>query len=538
MANHPSRSKAAKQKAAVQSVPDHDHEHDYSDLLDWVRGSFDSTAKMGPLFQTDATGLNDIYLDHLPSHRQVHNCTACRRFIETYGGLAAVDDFGELMPAMWLVSCDAPDFYVKSFIKVASVVRSSRIVSPFRTSETTWGKPETGPWRHLSVIPPSALIYGKRALTAGQAMAAARENFITVKRALSDFTAPKLDELLRLLKSEQIDRGEKLVGPAQWLRDLHDRPRGCAGENLLWRAVATAPEGYCHPRASVLGPLLEDISNGLSFETIRKKHAAKVAPLRYQRPQAAPSAGNVAAAERLVEKLGLAPSLARRFARLDDVRCITWSPHAVIERETGGSVFGHLKTKGTEAPSVALPSSVMTWDKFKRTVIPTAHKIELLVPSHGRFVALTTAVDPDAPPILKWDCEEERNPVAWYVYPTGSNANQWGLRAGNWTNVAVMTPFPNLWGSRPMPFLSDGVVLVLEGCRDSQPANLALFPECLRDDLHGARATIEAHSRSGKLAGYDEASACGYDLRKSAADCTLRVHDGKGWAVYKIDRWD
>lgn len=32
-------------------------------------------------------------------------------------------------------------------------------------------------------------------------------------------------------------------------------------------------------------------------------------PLQYQRPQAAPSAGNVAQAERIVEKLGIANSL-------------------------------------------------------------------------------------------------------------------------------------------------------------------------------------------------------------------------------------
>jgi hypothetical protein len=240
----------------------------------------------------------------------------------------------------------------------------------------------------------------------------------------------------------------------------------------------------------------------------------------------------------MVAKLGIAPSLERRFARIDELRPI-WSPAAPKTLPPAGSVFGHLKPKGANVQTVDMPATTMTWDKFTRTVLSGAEQIEMLVPSNGRFIALTTAIHLDAPPILKWDREDERNPVAWYVYPHASPATQWRLRGGAWAKVTAITPFPNLWGAKPMPFLSDGVVLVIEGCGDTRTGSgNALFPECLRDDLHAVRSTIEAYSRNAELGEREQASACGYDVRKSAADCLIRVLANGAWTPYRIYRWD
>ncbi len=156
---------------------------------------------------------------------------------------------------------------------------------------------------------------------------------------------------------------------------------------------------------------------------------------------------------------------------------------------------------------------------------------------------MTTAEHEDEPPVLKWDRDDERNPVAWYVYPGGSVASQWGLRSGAWVKVVAITAFPNQWGSHPMPFLGEGAVLVLEGAEDSRDnSGNALFPECLKDELHGARSTIEAYSRNARIGGRQtgEQLASGYDIRKGrgAADCTLRVLVGGAWTSYHIDRWD
>lgn len=537
MINHPNRkAKAKKSVTSVSANPNHDH--DYSALLTSARASFHFiVAGGGKLFQTDAAGLNDLYLDTLPSERQVHNCSCCRRFIETYGGLVAIAENGVTTPAMWNPE-GVPGFYQPAFAALFDRVKKARVTSVFLTKQPTWGTPETGEWSHLSVVPSAALVYREGALTAGQAMAAAKENFRTVVTALGEMKAPMLDEAIRILQAGAVARSEKFIAPVKWLRALHDRPKCRLGENVMWREIASAPEGYCHPRASVVGSLLEDITAGLPFDTIKARFDAKLGPLIYQRPQAAPTAGNIKAAEELVAKLGIAPSLERRFARLDDLRA-DWVPAVANETVPAGGVFGHLRAKGdASARPVDLPTVTMTWEKFTRTVLPTAERLEILVPSTGRFIALTTAVNANAPPILKWDREEEHNPVAWYVYPTGSPASQWGLQGGSWAKVNAITPFPNMWGSQPMPFIGEGSVLVIDGCADTREAGNALFPECLRAEVHGARATIEAYSRSASLIGRDAASACGYDIRKSAADCMLRAFSSGAWSSYRIDRWD
>ncbi len=540
MINHPNRSRstAAKRKVAATSTKE-SHEHDYSALLASVRKSFDAAiAGQSRLFVTDAADLNELYLNKLPSQRQVHDCSACRHFIQVFGCLVAIGPSGETLPVMWNPE-GVPEFYRAAFAAMYERVKRARVTSVFLHNLPVWGTPTTGTWSHMTVDAPPALLYRGRLLTPRQAMASSREDFRTVAAALSDFTAPMLDEALRLLQADALARSDKFIGPVKWLRALHDRPKGRLGENVLWLAVGTAPEGYCHPRASVVGSLLEDIAAGMSFDQIKSRFDAKLAPLQYQRPQVAPSAANIKAAEEIVAKLGIAPSLERRFARLDELPTI-WLPATPKETPSGQGIFGHIKPKDSATiPRVDMPATTMTWDKFSRTVLPSAEAVELRVPYVGRFIALTTAANADAPPVLKWDRDEDRNPVAWYVYPNGSQAHQWGLQAGTWTKVTGITQFPTQWGTKPMPFLAEGVILVLDGAKDSytQSGN-ALFPECLKEELHQVRATIEAYARGAQLSGREEASACGYDVRKGAADCNVRVLVSGVWNTYHIDRWD
>lgn len=539
MVSHPNRRRATKAKPALSAAVA-SSQNDYSGLLNGVRNSFAAATSSGErLFLTDAEDLFDIYLDALPAERQEHTCHCCRRFIRTYGGLVSIADNGSLRPVLW-ASDGVPEFYAFAFEALSARVKRSRIVSPFLTKDAVWGVSVTGQWPHPSITPNRSYVFGERSLSADQAMAAAKENYRTVITAINEFTPAMLDEALRVLSAGALARSEKFVSPVKWLRALHDRPKGRNGENILWAAVASAPEGYCHPRAGMVGSLLEDIAAGMSFDAIKVRFDAKMAPLQYQRPQALPTAGNLKAAEALVAKMGLAPSLERRFARVDEVQA-AWTPAIPSQKAAAaGGVFGHLQVKNAEeVASLRLPTVTITWDKFARTVLPTAQRLEMLVPSTGRFVALTTAVNSDAPPVLKWDRDDERNPVAWYVYPNGSPARQWGLTAGAWAKVSAITPFPNLWGTKPMPYVADGLILVLEGAEDVRSdAGNALFPECLRDDLHGIRATVEAYSHSAVLSGRGAELASGYDIRRAAADCRLRVFCNGAWSEFQIDRWD
>lgn len=513
---------------------------DYAPFLAAVNEAFVFTATAASrLFTVDTDGLYDVYLDAFPrALRQHYTCHACRRFIDQYGGIVVIGEDGSLGAACWHPLA-VPDQFIDVATALAVEVERRAVAGTFSAPQTTLGTPLTGAWTHLFAHLPAKHLHANRLLTPAQISAAVRENVGTVARALAEYPEPVVREALRIFTADAVVRAEKFVAPVQWLLNLHTA-RAATKDNrrrdaLLWRAVATAPEGFAHVKASVVGPVLDAIVAGDTFETINRKFSAMLHPLRYQRPTAAPSAGNIAEGERIIETLGLARSLERRFARLDECETL-WTPKTSPAPSAGG-VFGHLTPKGaTATPSLTLPAQTMTWEKFARTVLPTAERITLDVPAVGNFMAIVTAAHEDAPPILKWG-----HPVSSYVYHCGSRPEQWRLRAGQMHEVTAVVPSPNLWGAAPMPQHGESVLLVLAGAVDTREnSGNALFPEILRGDLHAVRATIEAYSQRATFSGREQASACGIGYSKGSADrgLTLRVTSGGSAQTVRIDRWD
>ncbi len=522
---------------------------DYDAFLARINARFAANVSGGtaPLFTTDAEDLWTAYLGAMPvESRQYHTCHACRQFVERFGGLVTIGADGATASALWNVD-DAPEAYRASVAAMERLARRGKVTGVFLSSEKTWGQPATGIWHHLSVVPPAAMLHRRATLTAGQAMAEKREDFKTVMYALNEFTQPMIEQALTLLRTDSLYRSEKVIGPAQWLYDLHvARAAAHAGAraNAVWRAIATAPAGFCHPRSSMVGTLLEDIAAGMDFSEVSRRFASKMHPLQYQRPQAAPAAGAIAAAEKVMAQLGAAGALARRYARVDELQAL-WKPTEPKSQPAAGGVFGHLQPKGAAAapPDMKVPPVTMTWEKFQRTVLPTAEQIAYFAAAaRATWGVLVTAVNPEAPPILQWDREDARNPVSWYVWHGGSTPGEFGLTGGTWQKVALVTLKPSMWNDPEGKFSHQGkgVVFVIDGAKESRQAGAAIFPECLKADFHGIRSVIEAYSRSATLEGLDQPHACGPLLSHGSEwrDALFRVTTAGRSVDYRLDRWD
>lgn len=517
----------------------------YPDFLAHIRRRFETVAASAThLFETDADNLWPAFIAALPeADRQHHTCHACRHFVERFGGLVTIDEFGRTASAMW--GADAPGIFGPAISDLARRVARAKVTGVHLSSDRVWGQPVTGAWHHMAVTPPAALVFRKSVLvTAGQAAAAKREEFGIVSRGLAEYNADVVGQALALLQSEALYRSEKCIGPARWLADLHAARNAAKGSdakaNVIWRAVAGAPVGFTHVRSSMISTLLDDIAAGLPIETVRRKFADKMRPDAYLRPQAPPKAGNIAEAEKIVAALRSTGALDRRFARLADVRPL-WTPTAREAAAPEGGVFGHLKAKPASAGGVDLPAVTMTWEKFARTVLPGVVSMTLDVPRGAAgFGAMLTAANPGAPPILQWDAEDDRNTVSWYVYTGGSHASQWGLTAGARVKVSAVVPQPHMWaGDGKHAHQGRGLMLVLDGARESRNPGLGLFPEILRSEYHGIRATIEAFSRAGTASGREDGDVCGMICGSATWGHTLRavLTDGSR-GVYLIDRWD
>lgn len=538
------------QTITASNTHDHDRSHDgYEQLEESIQHQIELSVNEGqPLFTTNADGLFKAFLENLPAEaRQHYTCHACRHFIDRFGGLVTISEDGGKTPAMWGT---VPHFFRKSVLAMEKIIKRSKINGVFITSASTLGTPVTGEWHHMSARLPYESVYTGRGLTASQKMAEKKEEFRMLISGLLEYSVDAIQQAIALLKTDSLYRSEKCLGVAEWLLSLHNQRLSTrnndARQNFVWNAVATAPPGWCHVRSTMIGTLLDDIISGvMSFDAISRRFAEKMHPLQYQRPQAAPTSGNIAQAEKLVEKFGIEMSLVRRFARLDEIKTI-WKPrtHRHESKNGSGGVFSHLKARGSR-PEIKMnvPAVTMTWEKFLRTVLPSAISIEYQVTFRAQnFSAILTAEYPDAPPILQWDTEKLRNPFSQYVYHGGSLPSRWNLVPG-FCKVTAVCFQPSMWHNENA-HQGKSIIFILDGAKDTGYENAwnagnAIFPETLKSEFHSVRATIEAYSKSATIKGYEDASACGIRLQDGGRfDATFRVNDGTTEMLYKIDRWD
>lgn len=529
--------------------PDDRPNDGYEHLEYGIRRSFEAALSLNePLFTTSAENLYDIFLENIPEEgRQYYNCSACRNFVDRFGGVVTITDGGLLLPVMWNFKC--PDFFERAYYAVRDVVINSKVTGIFVPESKKLGTPRTGIWTHMSVEVPKKIVYKNSLKTAYQYTSEKKEDFKMLMRALQNYKLSTVEAAVNILRSNSLYRGEKTLGIAEWFMEIKikfengKRPGKHNIANIIWKKVATAPAGFCHVSSSMIGTLLDDIENGYEFDEIKRRFDEKMNPTKYMRPQVAPSASNVKRAEEIFAKLGLENSLKRRFARLDEIPTI-WKPQSLVSNDIPTGVFSSVKTKESmmnrQYDIIPKADGNMTWEKFQRTVLPNAKKIELYTNYRDSYSAIVTAVDPYAPPIILWDSEYNRNPFSWYMYSGGSTASRWGILSGTYVEVTGITYQPNKWNEREDYISGNGLFFILKGCKDTMNSSSALFPEVLRRDLREVRATIEAYSKMNKLEGKDEASACGLCLQDSNSkwNCKLKVTTDVGVTEYVLDRWD
>lgn len=503
----------------------------------------------GKVFRTDAKGLFETYLRALPAKAKKYcNCNTCRKFFDEYAGLVVIDSAGKTHPLLWNLHAIQPT-YTAANAALYSKVKRANVVGVKLWDKMRHGNATTGVWSHYAFDVPLDCLTVSKLKATHELEAEKREEFGIIDRALGDWTLRTLDTAVELLETDSLYRAEKVLAPVKWLRDLQAQVRSSKNaiqrRNLIWRAVAYAPTGFCHPRSAVTASLLDDIQAGKTYATYSKAFAAKMHPLRYQRPQAAPKAGNVLAATRLVEKMGIAPSLVRRFA--DVAECpLFWRPASRGQQRTSDEIaagpFANVQPRTLVSPVQSTRSvpKTMTWVKFRDTLLDAATRVELYAET-GPYYAITGAVYADAPPILKWDHADRRNSYGWYTYITESSPGQWGLQSCTWVDVVGITPRPCHW-TADTPQYAEAAFLLLQDAMDQRNTSSALFPEMLHSELHSIRATIEAHSKQTKLQPPKHgAAACGWVI--AAGDRTqhtkLRVTTTNNLVFeVTIDRWD
>lgn len=533
----------------------------FQDLSSRVNARYETTlnAHGTQLFTTDIgpTILFEAYLNGFstPALRAHHVCNECRRFIERFGNLVAITQDGEQLSLFWNIDLfHVNQIYKQPIANMNAVVQGAKINGVFITDEKRLGIPSTGQWNHFAVHTRTCMIHKNKVHTAFQVAAEKREDYGILMRGLQEFSAQTITTALTILESDALYRAEKVIGPARWLKALQERRAEIKHSGrkaaVTWLAVASAPPGFCHPRSSMIGTLLEDIQNGLDFDSIKTRFKDKMNPAKYQRPVAAPASGNIAQAERIIAALGAQDSLRRRFATLADLKEVLWRPTAAKPEDTGTGVFAHLLPKAKDAPAappkLQVDGGAITWQKFRTTVLPKATKLQYLTTAaRSSYAGFLAASVESAPPIFQWDSVDDRNQVSWYLYVQGSTAHAWNLLPGRWVDIECVTEKPSMWGGNKFPHHGEGVLLVLKGAHDTlhRQAGLGIFPETLSTAFREVRSTIELFSQQGAIEGNVEEQVAGILINNATPanhkyDVSVSSQIGDTQFIYHIDRWD
>jgi hypothetical protein len=506
-----------------------------------------------------------------PEHLQEFNCTACHRFMKNFGDLAMIDaESGNLTPLFWNADMHN-DFYRKSVKGVQDLFQGKKVRRVFHVTETTVdaGTFEAGGFLHMSFKFPVHKV--QAAEPKGFASATSVELAQMLDRILADNQVSAIQKAADLLLEDKLPYADKHKGAVRWLRDLVEKGQlgkvsGDANRhNLLYLAAADSFLGCIHQlRSGALSTLLKGLEEELPFPTIRDSWAALTGPTAYMRPTAAPSSGNIAAAERLFSDLSFSKDdLKRKYLLMKDVprELVMWNSPTIPQHSSG--IFSNLIPKPklsrqSKLDDPSIPPTSLTFASFVNRILPTTTSIEYHLSDRPSLHFMITGL-PGTNPIMQW--HTPTNLVSSYVYTQPQPAESHNLKPG-WTNVTAIIPFPSLWEGVPstttLPLpdeLTQGVagnqakckpykhghhgwryLLCLENIEDESPES-CLFPTSLRRELHGVRSTIEAYSKAHGIerARGDGPMVGGVSVNMSGKEMEhlVRVRDERG----KVSRY-
>lgn len=396
----------------------------YEELIENIKKTFASKLKDNvktPLFRTSVSDLFDTFLYYLPDAcKQEYTCRACKHFVDRFGGLVFIKEDGTTESAIWNVE-NIPGMFIEPITQMKEIVESAQVQDIFVSDYVDLGTYDTNGFHHFSVKLPRVMINTSRVKNASQVSAEKAEDYGMLKRALEKYSMSQIDQALNLLESGSLYRGSSYVAMCKWFKEtkekitsINDQPQHT---NMIWKYAATAPNGFTHISGSMLGTLLDYIVDGDDFDTIKRKFETNMSAENYRRSQSAPTQRAVESAEKLIEKLGLADSLRRRYAKLDELpeNEFIWKSKTEKKEEVKTGVFAGVQTKAVDSNETksVIPQVTMTWDKFRKTILPTADKLEIKVDGTTHLMGMVTAAVPESENIMNWD-----NPFSWY-YQSG-----------------------------------------------------------------------------------------------------------------------
>jgi hypothetical protein len=404
-----------------------------------VADSFQDIAKRDTVFvaNLDGEALWEKYLSAFPAGtdpifkvRTWHDCSCCKQFIRRAGGVVVIKE-GVVCTVWDQAAARAPEHYADIATALQQAVQAAGIRDIFRV-----GKREThfGLKQSRSLDKETQKVLTWEHFYTGEIDAkfrvelpdSARGNYRTTtqvfERGLTELSADAVSTVLGLIEGNALYRGEehkRAVVEFQKMqrtyRELENHQIDVAVHEQRLFVWANANSPAARFRNTVIGTLVQDLSEGQDLETAVKSFETKVAPQNYKRTTALITPMMIKKAMETITELGLEPALERRFAvigdvSVNDVKWVDGVARSLMKGGIGDVLMQHAaaapKSKAKEedhAEDVALSA-------FMKDVLPQVQAMEAFFTGKhlGNLMALTAPVHPEPKQLFRWT-----NDFAW-----------------------------------------------------------------------------------------------------------------------------
>jgi hypothetical protein len=427
---------------------------DFQAFAELVAGSFQELAGCPAVFVAAHDSLYEEYIAAFPAGsnpifrtRGEHDCGSCRHFVRRAGGVVSVAESGARRTVWDRAAEEAPGPYRVVAARLRDALRAAPIGDIFRVGdrEGSFGAAltrsldrETGQavtWRHLHTgeIPKRL-----RAAAPDQVRGDYRTTVQVFERGLTELAPDAVDTVLALVDGSALYRGaEHRPALVEFQRVQRAFLSTADRATFAWVNAGSPAARF---RNTVIGTLVQDLSEGRDLEQAVASFETKVAPQNYKRTTALITPGMVKRAMETIGALGLEPALERRFAVIGDVSVtdVKWVDGAARPLMRGG--IGELLMAHAEASRGSgggeERAEAIGLDELVAEVLPETTGLELLFKTEhvGNLVSLTAPAHPEPKQLFRWS-----NDFAWsYCGNVTDSIRERVKRAGGKVDGAVL----------------------------------------------------------------------------------------------------
>lgn len=372
--------------------------------------------------EVDKDEMWNLYLDSFaPKDNQIFrerrefDCSCCRHFIKNFGNVVTIKD--GIVTSIWDIDM-SDTIYAPVVAALSAYIKSKPIKGIYLAKERVLGTFENTErlddgtilvHSHFCISIPNQFIFRGRG-TLPEELGIQRDIRNVFKRSLDELSMDSIDTVLELIRSNTLYKGKEWERQFEAFRKYkvaYDKLTDGQKELFAWEKSAEAGAVIGKIRNHSIGVLLTDITEGADLNQAVTRYEVMVAPANYKRPKAIFTQKMLDDAKKTLTELGYLDSLARRYAKLDDITVnnILFANRTAAKRIGGAEdIFADMAKQTTKKPQKFDRAEEVTPEVFVRDILPTANEVEVYLENRHtpNFMSLIAPAVAGSKTMFKW----------------------------------------------------------------------------------------------------------------------------------------